>query len=92
MAALTLTDVKKYLRVDASDDDALITSLMSAADSYMKSSVGALYDNTDERAKTLLLLVISDLYDNRDLSEKASGNTRRLVDDFALQLRLELRA
>lgn len=92
MAALTLTEVKNYLRVDFSDDDALIASLMSVADEYLKSSVGATYDNTSERAKILLLLVISDLYDNRGLSDKASGNVRKLVDDFSLQMRLELRA
>ncbi|MDD2217958.1 MAG: head-tail connector protein [Eubacteriales bacterium] len=93
MAALTLTDVKGYLRVDFGDDDVLIESLMTAADEYLKASVGAIYDNTSERAKTLSLIVISDLYDNRQLgaSEKVSNNVRKLVDDFSLQLRLELR-
>ena len=91
MPALTLTDVKKYLRVDFDDDDTLIGSLMLAADEYLKASVGATYATTSERAKTLSLIVISDLYDNRQLGEKVSNNVRRLVDDFSLQLRLELR-
>lgn len=94
MAALTLTDVKKYLRVDYTDDDTLITSLMGAADEFLKGSIGATYDNTGERAKTLSLIVISDLYDNRGLhddSAKVSNNVRRLVEDFSLQLRLEMR-
>lgn len=91
MAALTLTEVKQYLRVDFSDDDALITNLMNAADEYLRGSVGATYSNTGERAKSLLLIVISDLYDNRGIQDRASNNTRKLVDDFALQLRLELR-
>jgi len=91
MAALTLAEVKNYLRVDFDDDDALIASLMSVADEYLKASVGDLYDNTSERAKTLSLIVISDLYDNRGLSDKASSNVRRLVEDFSLQLRLGLR-
>lgn len=91
MAALVLLEVKNYLRVDFSEDDNLITGLMSAADGYLRSSVGELYDDTDERAKTLSLIVISDLYDNRELSEKSSGNVRKLVDDFSLQMRLGLR-
>lgn len=94
MAALTKEDVKKYLRVDYNDDDALITGLMSAADEFLKGSIGINYDNTGERAKTLSLIVISDLYDNRGLhddSAKVSNNVRRLVDDFSLQLRLEMR-
>jgi uncharacterized phage protein (predicted DNA packaging) len=91
MAAITITDVKNFLHVDYSTDDALITGLMSAADSYLKGAIGATYDNADERAKTLSLIVISDLYDNRGVTEKASGNVRRIVEDFALQMRLELR-
>lgn len=89
--ALTLEDVKNYLRVDFDDDDTLLTGLMSAADEYLKSGVGANYNNESERAKTLSLIVIADLYDNRGISERASANVRKLVDDFALQMRLELR-
>lgn len=91
MAALTLTEVKNYLRVDFLDDDAMLTALMAAADEYLKGSVGATYSNTSERAKVLSLLVISDLYDNRNLSDKTSANVRKLVEDFSLQMRLELR-
>lgn len=98
MAALSLTDVKNYLRVDFSDDDALIGRLMVAADSFLKGSIGSNYDNTEERAKTLSLLVISDLYDNRSLQDnnnkgsvKVSNTVRRMVDDFSMQLRLEMR-
>lgn len=91
MAALILSEVKNYLRVDFSDDDNLITALMAAANDYLKDSIGATYDNTSERAKTLSLIVISDLYDNRGISDKASGNVRRLIEDFTLQMRLGLR-
>ena len=92
---LTLTEVKQFLRVDFEDDDVLIGSLMNVADEYMKSSVGANYDDTSERAKVLLCIVISDLYDNRSMNEVTVGgirpNVRRLVNDFSLQMRLELR-
>jgi len=91
MAALILSEVKNYLRVDFSDDDNLITALMAAADEYLKDGIGITYDNTSERAKTLSLIVISDLYDNRGISDKASGNVRRLIEDFTLQMRLGLR-
>lgn len=88
---LTLEEVKNYLRVDFNDDDTLIGSLMVAADEYLEASIGAGYNKESERAKTLSLIVISDLYDNRQLGEKVSNNVRRLVDDFSLQLRLGLR-
>lgn len=91
MAALTLPEVKNYLRVDYNEDDTLISSLMAAADEYMKASVGESYDIISERAKALSLIIISDLYDNRGLNNRVSGNVRKLVEDMALQLRLELR-
>ena len=72
MAALTKDEVKNYLHVDFDEDDNLITVLMSAADLYLKGAIGAAYDNTDERAKTLSLIIISDLYDNREMNEKVS--------------------
>lgn len=87
---MTLNEAKNYLRVDGTEDDAFISVLINVADGYLKASVGSSYDNTDERAKTLSLIIIADLYDNRGISE-ASTNVRKLVDDFSLQLRLELR-
>ena len=86
---VTLEEAKAYLRVDFNDDDVLITSLISAADEYLKAAISETYDVKSERARTLALIVVGDLYDNREISEKVSGNTRRLVQSFALQLRLE---
>ena len=63
---------------------------MLVADSYLQGSIGKSYPKDDERARQLALLIISDLYENRGLSDKASPNVRRLVDDMSLQLRMEL--
>lgn len=89
MAQLTLAEVKSYLRVDFDDDDTQITQLMLVADEYLKSAISKTYNKETERAKMLSLIVISDLYDNRGLNDKVSGNVRKLVNDFALQLKLE---
>lgn len=103
MAMLTLEEVKAYLHVDYDDEDNLINLLMSAADLFLKGKIGKSYPVDDERAKTLSLIIISDLFDNRQMNEKISGSpkytsekvsgvTRKLVEDFALQLKLELRS
>lgn len=93
MAELTLADVKQYLSVDFDDDDVQISQLMLVADEYLQSAIGKTYNKESERAKMLSLIVISDLYDNRDLYDKSnnkvSGTVRKLVNDFALQLKLE---
>lgn len=92
MAALALQDVKDYIGIDYSDTqtDRLLERLMVVADQYLIGSIGADYPKTDERAKQLALLVISDLFENRETTDKVSGSVRRLVDDFSLQLRMEL--
>lgn len=89
----TLEEAKIYLRIDHDTEDTLILSLLDAADGYLQGAVGKDYPKEDARAKTLALLVVSDLYEQRSLngSTKVSANTRRLVDDLSLQLRMELR-
>ena len=87
------SEVAAYLGIDELDD--VITTniyrLINTADAYLKGSIGENYPVEDPRAKELALIIISDLYDNRGLVSTVSGNTRKLVDDLSLQLRLELR-
>ena len=86
---VSLDEVKSYLRIDFDDDDTMLETLINTSDEYLKSAIHSQYDSTSERAKLLSLIVISDLYDNRGVAEKVSGNVRKLVSDFALQLKLE---
>lgn len=89
----TTEEVLSYLGIDYADEMVTrnVERAIKTADAYLKGAVGKKYPTEDPRAKELALIVISDLYDNRGMTEKVSGNVRRLVDDFMLQLRLELR-
>lgn len=93
MAELTLEEVRDYISIDFTDEktDKTLTRLMLVADGYLVGSIGADYPKEDERAKQIALCVISDMYDNRKTTEKINANTRKLIDDFSLQLRMELR-
>lgn len=86
-----LKTVKDYLRVDFDEDDTIIEMLIESADRWICGAVGEQYDRTDKRAELLALLLISDMYDNRTMSEKTGTNARKLIDDICTQLRLELR-
>ena len=90
---VTVDEVRDYLGIDYSDDMVInnIERAIKTADAYLKGSIGENYPITDPRSKELALIIISDLYDNRGVASTISGNTRRLVDDLSLQLRLELR-
>lgn len=90
----TKAEILAYLGIDYADEmvNNNIDRLIKTADKYLQGSIGKDYPKDDERAKELALIVISDLYDNRGINEKngVSNNVRRLVNDFSLQLRLEL--
>lgn len=89
----TITDVLDYLGIDYEDDAVIhnVRRCIATADAYLKGAIGINYPVEDPRAKELALILISDLYDKRGTMETVSGNTRRLVDDLSLQLKLELR-
>ena len=89
----TLEDVLDYLGYDYADDNIKrnINRAISTAEAYLKGSLGKNYPVDDPRVKELSLIVIADLYENRTINYKVSGNVRKLVNDFELQIRLEMR-
>lgn len=93
ITVVTIDEVLAYLGIDYADDMVTknINRIIKTADSYLKGSIGKNYPAEDPRAKEIALIVISDLYDNRGMSENVSYRTRQLVNDFSLQLRLDLR-
>lgn len=93
MLDLSVEEVKSYLGIDYSDvnTNKRLDRLIKVADKYLEGSLGKDYPVYDYRVNELALIVISDLYDNHDLTEKVSGNIRKLVSDFSLQIRLEMR-
>jgi hypothetical protein len=93
VTVVTVNEALAYLGIDYADDmvNLNVGRMIKTADAYLKGSVGENYPKDDPRSKELALIIISDLYDKRGLVSTISGNTRKLVDDLSLQLRLELR-
>ena len=89
---VSIEQVTDYLGIDILDDMAKnnINRMIRTADSYLKGSIGKDYPAEDPRAVELALIIIADLYDNREMTDKVSGNVRRFVNDASLQLKLEL--
>jgi hypothetical protein len=90
---VSVDEVLAYMGIDYSDEMVVknIERAIRTADAYLRGSIAYHYQREDPRAKELALIIISDLYDNRGLQSTISGNTRKLVDDLCLQLRLEER-
>lgn len=62
---VTLEEVKEWLRIDGTDDDITIQTLIGAAELRLKEGTGIEYDNTNELAKLFCLKCITDWYENR---------------------------
>jgi len=69
---MTLAEVKNYLRVDHTEDDALILSLMDTAKKLVK-DVGRMDEQAftvnEETTRQAMLYTISYLYENRNTAD-----------------------
>ncbi|KYD07640.1 head-tail connector protein [Saccharococcus caldoxylosilyticus] len=86
MMIVTLEEVKNWLRVDFSDDDTLITTLINAAEEYLKNATGITFDATNYLAKIFCMTLIADWYENRELIGKASDQVRPILQSILAQL------
>lgn len=84
-----------YLVEEVEKDEVVkrnINRLIKFSDTYLKGAIGNNYPKEDERAKQIALLVISDLYDYRDLDSKNIANTtRKILNDLEWQLKMEMK-
>lgn len=89
---MELSVIKEYLKIDFDDDDRLLEMLLGAARRYVFDAVGYQPDESDERVKLLLLVLISDWYEHREYMEittktqSISQKVRYTVRSIVLQL------
>ncbi len=83
---VSLDEVKTWLRVDFTDDDALLTTLISATEQYLKNATGIEYDSSNNLAKLFCMVLISDWYENREMVGKATDQTRPIINSILMQL------
>ncbi|MBQ7013393.1 MAG: hypothetical protein IJN11_05700 [Oscillospiraceae bacterium] len=92
---LTLDDALQYLGYDEVDDmiRKIVSAELAAAEQTMLGAVGEdvrEYMPEDPRIDELVRIYLDDLHDERGVSAKVSGATRRLVQSLELQLQLHL--
>lgn len=83
---VSLDEVKNWLRIDFSDDDTLLSSLIGASETYLKNATGIEYDSSNHLAKLFCMVLISDWYENRELIGKASDQVRPIINSILMQL------
>lgn len=93
---LLIAALPGYLRIDNAEDEApLLGVIARASASWVEGGIGESVPWEDDRVMILSMCAASDMYDQRTYTVRGSmnvsvrENTRRLLDDFMLQLRLE---
>lgn len=83
---VTLEETKQWLRVDGTDDDTLIYTLMTSAELYLKNATGKTFDGTNELAKLLCFVLIVDWYENREMIGQTGEAVRHTINSIMMQL------
>lgn len=83
---VTLEDAKNWLKVETDEDDQLIAALIKAAEGYIFNATGKEFDDTNEVARTLCLLLVTDWYEDRDITRQPGQRVRYIVESMIAQL------
>lgn len=83
-----LEQAKSFLRIDTTDEDTDIQSLVDASELYLKNATGKTFDSTNALAKLYCRVLIVDWYDNRTLLQetKVSDKVRFTLQSIMMQL------
>lgn len=79
---ITLAEVKMHCRIDGTDDDTLLEAIILAAEDFVASQTGLDFGADPEtpppaRARSLLLLLIADLYQRREATAETATRENR---------------
>jgi uncharacterized phage protein (predicted DNA packaging) len=84
---LSLEEVKEWLRVDHDEDDTTLNHLILASEQYLKNATGKEFDTENKLAKLFCLTLITDWYENRQLTgEKIGEKVRFIIQSMLTQL------
>jgi uncharacterized phage protein (predicted DNA packaging) len=84
---ITLEEAKMYLRVDSTEGDNLIESLIDAAETYLENATGKTFDSSNYIARLFCLTLVTDWYENRGLVVgKVGEGIRPVIESLLAQL------
>ena len=70
--AITIADIKKYLRIDTTEEDDLLENFLSTTESYLGNAITnyseyyAASEKFQAQADFLKMVIVSEQYNNRD--------------------------
>lgn len=82
---VSLEDAKKYVRIDFTDDDTLISELIDVAQIYIDSLVGEEYKADEKLVKIADLLIkklVNDMYENNSFTVTSSAKKDIIINSM----------
>lgn len=93
MDILTLAEVKEFLRLDYDDENNFLQLCMQNAEEYMRDVIDD-FDNKiqierfQRKAKLFSLMLIQDMFDNRELMTKDNEKYKYIAKSLIMQMNL----
>nr|DAJ91735.1 MAG TPA: head tail connector [Caudoviricetes sp.] len=93
MDILTLAETKEFLRLDYDDEDNFLQLCIQNAEEYIRDAIDN-FDNKiqierfQRKAKLLAMMLIQDMFDNRELMTKDSEKYKYIAKSLIMQMNL----
>ncbi|AUN11445.1 head-tail connector protein [Clostridium botulinum] len=90
---LTLNETKNYLRIDYDDEDIILQLCIDNAEEYIRDAIDD-FDNKiqierfQRKAKLLAMMLIQDMFDNRELMTKDNEKYKYIAKSLIMQMNL----
>ncbi|NFM25171.1 phage gp6-like head-tail connector protein [Clostridium sporogenes] len=93
MDILTLAETKEFLRLDYNDEDNFLQLCIQNVEEYMRDAIED-FDNKiqierfQRKAKLLAMMIIQDMFDNRELMTKDNEKYKYIAKSLIMQMNL----
>jgi uncharacterized phage protein (predicted DNA packaging) len=85
---IELEEAKTFAKIDYDEENEIVQLLIDVASEGLKNATGILFDSTNNLARLYCLVMVKDLYDNREMTvEKASNKIRYTIQSIMTQLK-----
>jgi len=85
---IELEEAKTFAKIEYEEEDEIAELLIDVAEEGLKNATGITFDNSNNLARLYCLVMVKDLYDNREMTvEKASEKIRFTIQNILIQLK-----
>lgn len=85
---IELEEAKTFAKIEYEEENEIVQLLVDVAEEGLKNATGIVFDSNNSLARLYCLVMVKDLYDNREITvEKASEKIRFTIQSILIQLK-----